>query len=112
VSSHWYNSLISGISGWGLAKNIREAYFELCKHYEHGDNIFIFGFSRGAYTARSLAGMIYSCGLLNKDQLTEAAIEHALHAVSIDEPEIMLGVGSLDFSQTVNRRPIFLSHIM
>jgi len=56
--------------------------------------------------------MIYSCGLLNKDQLTEAAIEHALHAVSIDEPEIMLGVGSLDFSQTVNRRPIFLSHIM
>jgi len=77
VGSHWYNSLIGGISGWGLAKNIREAYFELCKHYERGDKIFILGFSRGAYTARSLAGMIYSCGLLNKDQLTEMSIEHA-----------------------------------
>jgi len=52
---------------------------------------------------------------VSKHQLTETAIEHALHAyhaVLIDEPEIMLGVGSLDFSQTANRRPIFLSHIM
>ncbi|QUM91508.1 DUF2235 domain-containing protein [Moritella sp. 36] len=38
-----------------MAKNIREAYFELCKHYERGDKIFIFGFSRGAYTTRWFA---------------------------------------------------------
>jgi len=77
VGSHWYSRIIGGISGLGLAKNIREAYFELCKHYESGDKIFIFGFSRGAYTARSLAGMIYSCGLLKQDQLTEESIQHA-----------------------------------
>ncbi|PKH04782.1 DUF2235 domain-containing protein [Moritella sp. Urea-trap-13] len=77
VGSQWYNSIIGGISGWGLAQNIREAYFELCQHYQRGDKIFIFGFSRGAYTARSLAGMIYSCGLLNKDQLTDKSVEHA-----------------------------------
>lgn len=77
VGTQWYSSIIGGISGWGLSQNIREAYFELCKQYASGDKIFIFGFSRGAYTARSLAGMIHSCGLLNKDQLSEQAVEHA-----------------------------------
>ncbi len=43
--------------------------------YEAGDNIYLFGFSRGAFTVRSLAGMIYKCGLLEKgsDNLVEYA---------------------------------------
>lgn len=77
VGSHWYDRIRGGISGRGLAKNIEEAYHELCKKYNTGDKVFIFGFSRGAFTARSLAGMIYSCGLLSKDNLTDVSIRHA-----------------------------------
>ena len=52
-----------GAFGWGLNDNIKQAYAALCEQYEAGDEIFIFGFSRGAYTARSLAGMIRKCGI-------------------------------------------------
>jgi len=53
-----------GAFGEGLAGNIRRAYKFLSFHYEPGDQIFIFGFSRGAYTARSLVGYIHAAGLL------------------------------------------------
>lgn len=53
-----------GAFGWGLNENIKHAYGALCAQYEAGDEIFIFGFSRGAYTARSLAGMIRKCGIV------------------------------------------------
>jgi uncharacterized protein (DUF2235 family) len=53
-----------GAFGWGLNENIKQAYAALCEKYEAGDQIFIFGFSRGAYTARSLAGMIRKCGIV------------------------------------------------
>ena len=54
--------------GWGLQKNIGDAYAYLMDHYEpdNDDRIYLFGFSRGAYTARSLAGMLFKCGLLQK----------------------------------------------
>ncbi len=51
--------------GWGIIRNIEEAYSYLMEHYNNGDRIFIFGFSRGAYTARALAGFIHSFGLLD-----------------------------------------------
>ncbi len=63
VATHWYDHVIGGISGWGLTKNIIQAYAELVEKYQDGDNVFLFGFSRGAYTARSLAGFVYTCGL-------------------------------------------------
>ena len=54
---------LGGALGWGLDDNIVEAYRNLGFWYEPGDEIFIFGFSRGAYTARSLAGLIRSAGI-------------------------------------------------
>lgn len=56
----WLNRIGGGLFGWGLTRNIRLAYGEICKRYRPGDKIMIFGFSRGAYTARSLVGMIRS----------------------------------------------------
>jgi uncharacterized protein (DUF2235 family) len=50
--------------GYGLMTNIGDAYRYLMNTYEEGDRIFLFGFSRGAYTARALAGMIHMYGLL------------------------------------------------
>ncbi len=50
--------------GYGLKKNIRQLYQGLCELYQGGqDRIFLFGFSRGAFTVRALAGLIYHCGL-------------------------------------------------
>ncbi len=64
VGTRFGDRFLGGAFGKGLSKNIREAYGWLMQHYEEGDEIFIFGFSRGAYTARSLAGMVSQCGLL------------------------------------------------
>jgi uncharacterized protein (DUF2235 family) len=56
--------LMGGAFGAGLVDNIFDAYRFLMANYEHGDALYLFGFSRGAYTARSLAGMLRKCGIL------------------------------------------------
>jgi uncharacterized protein (DUF2235 family) len=50
--------------GYGIKDNIAEAYTFLMGHYRPGDRIFVFGFSRGAFTARALSGMSYRAGLM------------------------------------------------
>jgi uncharacterized protein (DUF2235 family) len=52
-----------GLFGWGLTENLEDAYRQLAFGYELGDELFVFGFSRGAFTARSLCGLIRSCGI-------------------------------------------------
>ena len=52
--------------GWGLTENIEDAYEYLMDKYEPGDKVFLFGFSRGAFTVRCLAGMLNQVGLLQK----------------------------------------------
>lgn len=56
-------------TGWGLDGNILEAYGWLCRNWKPGDRIWLFGFSRGAWTARVLGGFIHMIGLLRPDQL-------------------------------------------
>jgi hypothetical protein len=60
------NGFLGGAFGQGLDENIRLAYEWLIENYRDGDEIFIFGFSRGAYTARALAGLIAIDGLLEQ----------------------------------------------
>ncbi|WP_373187771.1 DUF2235 domain-containing protein [Halopseudomonas sp.] len=54
-----------GVFGYGLSTNLLEGYEWLARRYREGEEIWIFGFSRGAYTARSLVGLIRKCGLLH-----------------------------------------------
>lgn len=65
-------------TGLGLDDNILDAYRWLCSNYAAGDRLFLFGFSRGAYTVRALAGLINMIGVLNRDQLNIA--DYALTA--------------------------------
>jgi uncharacterized protein (DUF2235 family) len=58
--------LIGGGFGYGLSRNIRNGYRFLAENYDPGDRVYLFGFSRGAYTARSLAGLIHNCGILRE----------------------------------------------
>jgi len=67
-----------GAFGTGLWEKIKEGYTKIAHVYEAGDTVFIFGFSRGAYTARSLAGMIMACGLPSQnfsDDMVDAAFD-------------------------------------
>ena len=52
--------------GAGLQHNVEDAYRYLMDRYESGDRLFLFGFSRGAFTVRALAGLLHRCGLLQK----------------------------------------------
>src|SRR4051794_25412597 len=58
----FFDNVKGGAFGAGLSSNVRRAYLFLSRRYEPGDEIFIFGFSRGSYTARSLIGYIGSVG--------------------------------------------------
>lgn len=57
--------------GAGAKANIKQLYLALIDAYESGDQIYLFCFSRGAFTVRALAGLIYRCGLLKRDAVAE-----------------------------------------
>ena len=65
VGTSRFRRISGGAFGFGLSKHLRKGYDWLCRRYQEGDEIWIFGFSRGAYTARSLVGLIRKCGLVH-----------------------------------------------
>lgn len=67
VGTHQFDSVTGGLFGAGLSENVRKGYKWLMENYDPGDEIYLFGFSRGAFTARSLAGVISRCGLLQPE---------------------------------------------
>ncbi|HEX3876981.1 MAG TPA: DUF2235 domain-containing protein [Bryobacteraceae bacterium] len=74
--------LAGGAFGTGLFQKVKEGYTKLAHDYEKGDELFIFGFSRGAYTARSVAGMVAACGLPTAN-FNDEAVETALTPIAI-----------------------------
>ncbi|KAG6189874.1 hypothetical protein E4U36_004229 [Claviceps purpurea] len=69
--SNALDSITGGAFGAGLGERVREVYLYLCANFVDGDEIILVGFSRGAFTARSVAGMIGKLGLLTRE-----GIEH------------------------------------
>ena len=63
--------ILGGMFGLGLDRNIWDLYRFLVQNFEAGDEIYLFGFSRGAFTVRSLAGMVRKCGVLRKNRVDE-----------------------------------------
>ncbi len=61
---------IEGVTGIGIDDNIRSAYQFIAQNYVPGDEIYLFGFSRGAFTVRSLVGLITACGILHRESLS------------------------------------------
>lgn len=62
-------TLLGLATGYGLDDSVLTAYEFLVRSYEEGDNVYIFGFSRGAHTARVLSALIHKIGLLHTQQL-------------------------------------------
>ncbi len=61
-----YTRLKDGLTGSGLHKNVIDCYRYIVQNYSQGDKLYLFGFSRGAYTIRSLCGLIYNSGILKR----------------------------------------------
>jgi uncharacterized protein (DUF2235 family) len=73
--------MLGGAAGYGLAENVKKLYRELSRVYDEGDRIFLFGFSRGAFTVRTLAGLIGKCGVLKAASIpTARALREAVDA--------------------------------
>lgn len=60
----WVTKKLGSAFGYGLSQNLAVCYQFLVENYKPGDRIYLFGFSRGAYTARALAALIHVCGLM------------------------------------------------
>ena len=75
VGTERWNRVRGGLTGRGLAKNILQGYKFLVGNYDSGDDIYLFGFSSGAYTARSLAGMIRNIGILHERYASDERLE-------------------------------------
>ncbi|MCF6319322.1 MAG: DUF2235 domain-containing protein [Proteobacteria bacterium] len=70
------------VFGFGLSKNIRELYKYAVMHYKKGDNLYLFGFSRGSHTIRLLAELICTFGLLNPKSFdNEKELDKAINAL-------------------------------
>src|SRR6266496_2718115 len=66
--ARWFYNLASQATGLGITKNIVDCYAAIIRLWRPGDRIFLFGFSRGAYTVRCLAAVISMCGVPTRDK--------------------------------------------
>lgn len=92
----WFTRTFQGATGKGIDANILDAYKFIVWNYESGDDIYLFGFSRGAYTARSLAGLIRKCGILKKNDLNLLSEAYRLYRNREAPPDSQL---AQDFRQ-------------
>ncbi|HXZ14009.1 MAG TPA: DUF2235 domain-containing protein [Candidatus Sulfotelmatobacter sp.] len=92
-------TLLIGLAfGYGISDNIADAYQFLMHNYEPDDQVFIFGFSRGAYTARALCGMLHVVGLLTPGN--EGLIPYAIRLIKRKHIDFKV---AFDFKRTFSR---------
>lgn len=95
----WLYRFIDGATGRGLSRNVQEAYrfignnYDWARHSTDPDNpdrdrLYLFGFSRGAYTVRSLAGLIGTIGLMGKTELGDLMDGYAYYRLDPRRPEL------------------------
>jgi uncharacterized protein (DUF2235 family) len=101
-----WTSIVMGLAfGYGITRNIEDAYSYLMARHVAGDRLYIFGFSRGAFTARALAGMLHVCGLLEKGSDNLIPYASKVYMRARREPRI-----AADFKKTFSRecKPHFI----
>src|SRR5712692_10530147 len=101
----WWTRKIGLAFGYGISDNVADAYQFLMRTFEPGDQVYVSGFSRGAYTARALCGMLHIVGLLT--QGNEGLIPYAIRMIK--RKKIDFGVAA-DFKKTFSRecKPYFV----
>jgi uncharacterized protein (DUF2235 family) len=81
---HAIDKLVGGLFGVGIDQKIMELYTFLVMNYEEGDEVYLFGFSRGAYTVRSLGGLINHSGLVRRDRFELVKQAYELYRTQSD----------------------------
>lgn len=98
-----FGELVRGsIFGTGVARKIREGYEWLVEHYQDGAEIYVFGFSRGAFAARSLVQMVSTCGLTRPETLAEWSVEQAFdryESITCQDTEVIHPIWRLRYWQ-------------
>ncbi|GAA0594676.1 DUF2235 domain-containing protein [Craurococcus roseus] len=94
--------LLGKAIGYGLETDIRDAYASVMEFHEEGDRLFLFGFSRGAYTVRAVASLLHMFGLMRRGQ--ERLIPYAIRMMSALDRE---DAGFPDGSRSAARRAFF-----
>ncbi|EIW59114.1 uncharacterized protein TRAVEDRAFT_28448 [Trametes versicolor FP-101664 SS1] len=95
----WGAKILDEAFAWYLDAHVRGGYQFLMQNYAAGDRICLFGFSRGAYTARALAGMLHKIGLLPRDNMEQIPFAYKLYTKT-DKDSLALAAG---FKQTFCR---------
>ena len=104
--ARWSDKVLGGVLGWGLMDNVIEAYRHLVFLYEPDDEIYIFGFSRGAFTARSLAGFVRSTGIIGRDFLDQLPEAVARYRTRGDKTTFPDSIESFHFRSRVSLRVV------
>jgi len=81
----WGAKILDLAIAWYLDAHVRDGYRFLMQNYKPGDKICLFGFSRGSYTARALAGLLYKIGLLPRDNEEQIPFAYKLYTRTDDE---------------------------
>ncbi|KAL4073212.1 hypothetical protein V8B97DRAFT_198361 [Scleroderma yunnanense] len=98
----WWAKLLDEAIAWYLDEHVMDGYKFLMRNYCKGDKICLFGFSRGAYTARALAGMLTKVGLLPLDNLQTVSFAYKLYK-RIDKQGVKLAANfKKEFCREVN----------
>ena len=79
VGTNRWERIRGGAFGFGLSRNVCDTYRFLVQNFEPGDELFFFGFSRGAFTARSTVGFVRNCGILRPEHVDRVDEAYALY---------------------------------
>jgi uncharacterized protein (DUF2235 family) len=94
----WWTRIIGLAFGYGISDNIADAYQFLMNNFAEDDQLYVFGFSRGAYTARALCGMLHGVGLLTRGN--DGLIPYAIRMIKSKKIDFAL---LADFKKTFSR---------
>lgn len=78
TAGDWLARVFEGATGGGLEWNMLDCYRFLVEHYRPGDAVYLFGFSRGAYTVRTLAGLIRNSGIIDVNKVSHARVKRTI----------------------------------
>lgn len=101
--------LLGGGFGTGLFQKVKDGYTQIAHNYNDGDQIYLFGFSRGAYTARSIGGMLTACGL--PTNLTQQAIDDAFSTYRMQPQSAERQAARANLTQNYDNRPVSIAMI-
>ena len=110
VGTRRREKLLGGGLGVGLSRNVQECYRFLVDHYEPNDELYLFGFSRGAFTARSTVGLIRNAGILRREHRHRIEEAYKLYR-DPDKDKAPKGIAAELFRRSYSHDPIYVHFI-